>query len=108
MKHMKHEKLYKMFNDINRVSKKHLHENHDGRVLRMSKKYCKENNIENGIKETFSSGTRTWENFGIFQYEKPSEEYQEETRETEEEKEFKKTIELELRLAQLENEWRKK
>lgn len=104
MKHKNHEKLHEMFNDINRVSKKHLYENHDGRVLRKTKEYCKENNLENGIKETFSTGTRTWENFGIFQYEKTSEEYQEEpeeTVETEEEKEKKKTLELELRLAQL-------
>lgn len=106
MKPVKHIKLYDLFNDINAGSKKHLNENHDNRVLRKAREYCKTNNIENGIKPTFTTGTRTWENFGIFQYEKPREEYEEgNEKETLEEKERKRELELELRYIQLENEW---
>lgn len=109
MKHKKQVKLYEMFNDINRVSKKHLNETHDGRMVRKAKEYSRKNNVENGMKETFSTGTRTWKNFGIFNYEKPTLKEEKPIKvETEEEKENKKTLELELRLAQLEKEWRKK
>lgn len=62
-------KLYKLFNDINRHSKKYLNEDKYSKEVRKAKEYCKKNNVANGIKVTYSTGVRTYKNFGVYDVE---------------------------------------
>ena len=62
-------KLYKLFNDVNRHSKKYIHEDKYSREVRKANEYCKKNCTANGIKITYSTGVRTYKNFGIYEIE---------------------------------------
>lgn len=65
----KNDKLYKLFNDVNRHNKKYINEDKYSREVRKANKYCKKNNIANGIKVTYSTGVRTYKNFGVYDVE---------------------------------------
>lgn len=65
----KNDKLYKLFNDINRHSKKYINEDKYSREVRKASEYCKKNNVANGIKTTYSTGVRTYKNFGVYDVE---------------------------------------
>lgn len=67
---MKNEKLYKLFNDVNRHNKKYINESEEARQIRKAKEYCKNNKVANGIKETYGTGVRTYKNFGVYDIEK--------------------------------------
>lgn len=68
------EKLYKLFNDINRHNKKYLTEDKYSREVRKAREYCEKNKgVKNGIKITYSTGVRTYKNFGVYDIEKPNE-----------------------------------
>ena len=62
-------KLYKLFNDVNRHSKKYINEDKYSREVRKANEYCKKNNVANGIKVTYSTGVRTYKNFGVYDVE---------------------------------------
>lgn len=66
-------KLYRLANDINRHSKKYINEDKYSKEVRRANEYCKKNNIANGIKTTYSTGVRTYKNFGVYDIEKPNE-----------------------------------
>lgn len=61
----KNDKLYKLFNDVNRHSKAYINEDKYSREERKAKEYCKKVKIANGIKETYSTGVRTYPDFGV-------------------------------------------
>ena len=98
----KDDKLYKIFNDLNLVNRKHINETCDAYKLRKAKEYARKNNIICGIKSTYTTGTRTYKNFGIFDYEAPKNNTYEETKKCDDVK-TEKYMEnyIELRLAQL-------
>ena len=61
----KNEKLYKLLNDVNRHSKKHINEDKYSKEERVASEYCKKLKIANGIKATYSTGVRTYPDFGV-------------------------------------------
>lgn len=68
------EKLYKLFNDINRHDKKYLTEDKYSKEVRKAREYCEKNGaVKNGIKITYTTGVRTYKNFGVYDIEKPNE-----------------------------------
>lgn len=70
---MKNEKLYKLCNNLNRHNKTYLYEDKYSREERKAREYLKKNgdiNSINGIKTTYTTGVRTYKNFGIYDIEK--------------------------------------
>lgn len=61
----KNDKLYKLLNDINRHSKAYINEDKYNREERKASEYCKRVKIANGIKATYSTGVRTYPDFGV-------------------------------------------
>lgn len=61
----KNDKLYKLLNDINRHNKAYINEDKYSKEERKAKEYCKRVKIENGIKATYSTGVRTYPDFGV-------------------------------------------
>lgn len=61
----KNDKLYKLLNDINRRSKAYINEDKYSKEERKAKEYCKRVKIANGIKATYSTGVRTYPDFGV-------------------------------------------
>ncbi len=67
MRNVKDEKLYKLFNDINRHNTKYLHEDKISYDVRIAKEYVRlHKNLENAIQKTYTTGVRTYKDFGVY------------------------------------------
>lgn len=64
------DKLYKLFNDVNRHNKTYINEDKYSREVRKAREYAKKNKVAYGAKITYSTGVRTYKNFGVFDVEK--------------------------------------
>ena len=71
----KNDKLYKLLNDVNRHSKAYINEDKYSKEERKAKEYCKKVKIANGIKATYSTGVRTYPDFGVCDMELKEEEH---------------------------------